>query len=69
VPVWQDCGHGRRELAAVLALAAASPRFQELGEASVAERLLEAADTIGERLSGTGVARGKRRPGQKRSET
>jgi DNA-binding IclR family transcriptional regulator len=69
VPVWQDCGHGRRELAAVLALAAASPRFQELGEASVAERLLDAAASIGERLGGTGVARRERRPGQKRSET
>jgi IclR family KDG regulon transcriptional repressor len=57
VPIWQATGHGRRELVAVLALAAASPRFERLGEAEVAERLLGAAEAIASRLSGLGSAR------------
>jgi len=61
VPIWQSSGYGQRDLVAVLALAAATPRFERLGEAEVSERLLAAAERVGERLSGTGPARGSRR--------
>lgn len=50
VPVWQGTGAGARDLVAVLALASSSPRFEQLGEAEVAGRLLEAAARAGERL-------------------
>ena len=53
VPIWQSTGEGRRELTAVLALAAASPRFERLGEAEVADRLLAAAGSVTARLDGT----------------
>ncbi len=56
VPIWQSSGHGQRDLVAVLALAAASPRFESLGEAEVAGRLLAAAETVTARLGGTGSA-------------
>ena len=50
VPIWQDCGPGGRALVAVLAVAAASPRFHGLGEESLAKRLLLAAEQVSERL-------------------
>jgi len=51
VPIWQGRGAGARDLVAVMALAAASPRFERLGEEEVAERLLAAAAQVGMRLS------------------
>ncbi len=68
VPIWQSGGHGQRDLVAVLALAAASPRFDQLGEATVAARLLAAAETVGTRLGGTdpGRLRGRRPREEKR---
>jgi len=57
VPIWQSTGEGQRELTAVLALAAASPRFERLGEAEVAERLLAAAGGVTARLDGTRAPR------------
>lgn len=50
VPVWQPAGRDGRAVVAVLALAAASPRFEALGEAEIAEKLLRAARQIGGRL-------------------
>ena len=58
VPIWQDGGQGTRALVAVLALAASSPRFATLGEARIAERLLEAAEAVGARMSVSGGRRG-----------
>ena len=59
VPVWQATGAGAQDLVAVMALAAASPRFDQLGESEVAGRLLAAAARAGERLGGVrpGAAR------------
>ena len=51
VPIWQHGGlGGDRKMAAALALAAASPRFDELGEAAIAEHLQLAAREISSRL-------------------
>ncbi len=49
-PIRQAPQAGGPKLAAVIALAAASTRFDALGEARVAERLVAAAAAIGERL-------------------
>ncbi len=62
VPIWQAAGEGRRALTAVLALAAASPRFERLGEAEVAEGLRAAAGSVTARLDGTRSPRRDRRP-------
>ncbi len=59
VPIWQDGGRDGSELVAVLALAAASPRFDVLGETRIAERLLQAARDVSDRLS---ARAGSRRP-------
>ena len=56
VPIWQGTGGGGRELVAVMALAAASPRFDQLGEAAVASRLLEASARVSARLGGLAEA-------------
>jgi len=61
VPIWQDCGPGQRALAAVMAVAAASPRFQRLGEEALAGRLLLAAEQVGERLSASRTLRNPER--------
>lgn len=68
VPIWQSTGEGRHQLSAVLALAAASPRFERLGEAEVAERLLAAAGSVTARLDGTRSSRRAQGPeaGQRR---
>lgn len=50
VPIWQGTSGGRRDFVATLALGAASSRFESIGEAAIAERLLDAADRICERL-------------------
>lgn len=50
VPIWQQEGGSTRRLVATLALAAASARFDALGEEAVARRLLAAADEIAGRL-------------------
>jgi len=50
VPIFERGEGGRPRIAAVLALAAASPRFEALGEARIAARLLVAAASVGERL-------------------
>jgi len=61
VPIWQqECGSTRR-LVATLALAAASARFDVLGEEAVARRLLAAADEIAGRL---GIGERPRRRGR-----
>jgi IclR family acetate operon transcriptional repressor len=60
VPIWQPEADGSRRLVASLALAAASPRFDTLGEAHVARRLRAAGETIGARL---GAASPRRRRG------
>jgi IclR family transcriptional regulator, KDG regulon repressor len=50
VPIWQERSGGGRDLVASLALGAASARFDELGEETIAEHLLIAARGIRERL-------------------
>jgi len=50
VPILERRGDGRPRIAAVLALAAASPRFDALGESRIAERLIAAAALVGRRL-------------------
>lgn len=50
VPIQQRTNDGRSKLAAVLALAAASPRFDAIGEARIAQRLLAAAAEVAGRL-------------------
>jgi IclR family acetate operon transcriptional repressor len=59
VPIWQERARGQRELVGTLALGAASPRFESLGEAVIAARLLAAADQIRDRM-------GPRRPDESR---
>lgn len=66
VPIWQATGPGARELAAVMALAAASPRFARLGEEEIAERLLAAGESVGARISASGVSRRGDRVGGRR---
>jgi DNA-binding IclR family transcriptional regulator len=58
VPIWQQEGGSDRRLVATLALAAATARFDELGEEAIARRLLAAADQVAGRL---GVASPSRR--------
>ncbi len=65
VPIWQGSQAGGARLAAVLALAAASTRFEAIGEARIASRLLAAAAAVGERL---GVASGASPRGRGRKE-
>ncbi len=55
VPIEQPTRAGVPKLAAVLALAAATPRFDAIGESRIAERLRRAAAAIGDRLAGTPV--------------
>lgn len=50
VPIWQPAAEGGERIAAVLALAAASPRFEALGEIVIAGRLRAAAAEVSERL-------------------
>jgi DNA-binding IclR family transcriptional regulator len=50
VPIWQQQPGGTRKLVATLALGAASARFDELGEKTIAGHLLEAAGAIRDRL-------------------
>jgi DNA-binding IclR family transcriptional regulator len=52
VPIWQPAGPAPGRMIACLALAAASARFDVLGEEDVANRLLAAAASVTERLSG-----------------
>jgi IclR family KDG regulon transcriptional repressor len=61
VPIWQHEGGSTRSLVAMLALAAASARFDALGEEAVARRLLAAADEIAGRL---GIPEQRRRRGR-----
>ena len=53
-PIW--AGPAEREPIAALAMAAATPRFERLGEARVARRLLAAAAAVGARLGGASDA-------------
>ena len=64
VPIWQSSGYGERELVAVMALAAASTRFNRLGESQVAEHLLAAAAGVADRLSAGGPSRRHGRTGR-----
>ena len=75
VPIAGAPRAGSPPLAAVIALAAASTRFEALGEAQVAERLIAAAAAIGERLGAAraqdahrNLAVGARRPAGGRKE-
>lgn len=62
VPIWQYLGGGaNRRLVATLALAAASTRFERLGEKRIARQLLAAADEVSARL-GTGPGQPLDRP-------
>jgi DNA-binding IclR family transcriptional regulator len=62
VPIWQGGPAAPRELAATLALGAASRRFDSIGEERIAGRLLAAAARVGERL-GPGLASTRNRTG------
>jgi len=50
VPIWQERSVGKRDLVAILALGAASARFDALGEQRVAGHMLAAAERVSERL-------------------
>jgi DNA-binding IclR family transcriptional regulator len=50
VPIEQRAADGSASLVAVIALAAASPRFDAIGEGRIAERLRAAAAVVGERM-------------------
>lgn len=63
VPIWQDLSVGRRALVATLALGAASSRFEALGEARIARRLLAAAEAVRWRLGSGRSAPPPARPG------
>lgn len=58
VPIWQPLGGSDRGLVGALALAAATTRFDALGEEAIATRLLPAAERVASRL---GVASPSRR--------
>jgi DNA-binding IclR family transcriptional regulator len=66
VPIWQPGGGRNRRLVATLALAAASTRFESLGEGTIANRLLAAAEVISNRL-GAGVGDVSRETGSSTS--
>jgi DNA-binding IclR family transcriptional regulator len=57
VPIWQQEGGSGRRLVASLALAAATARFDELGEELIGRRLLAAAEKIAGRLGVAGTTR------------
>jgi DNA-binding IclR family transcriptional regulator len=57
VPIWQRGRDGGDRMVAVMALAAASARFEALGEARIAERLHAAAAAVSERLGAHGGER------------
>jgi DNA-binding IclR family transcriptional regulator len=57
VPIWQQEGGSGRRLVASLALAAATARFDELGEELIGRRLLAAAEKIAGRLGVADTAR------------
>lgn len=61
VPIWQPDAGGGERIAAVLALAAASPRFEAIGEAVIAERLRAAAAEVSGRLGARESMRESRR--------
>jgi IclR family transcriptional regulator, acetate operon repressor len=65
VPIRRRAADGRSRIVAVLALAAASTRFEALGEARIAARLVAAAEEIGRRLDG---AFGEAAPRRKRAD-
>jgi DNA-binding IclR family transcriptional regulator len=52
VPIWQSEGRSHRRMVATLAVAAASARFEALGEEQTARKLLTAASEIAARLGG-----------------
>lgn len=57
VPIWQRVGERDVRMAAVIALAAGSARFEAVGEERIAAQLLRSAGEIGARL-GAGVESG-----------
>lgn len=61
-PIGQAPRAGGTKLAAVIALAAASTRFEAIGEGRIAERLVAAAAAIGERLGAVRVESPRARP-------
>ena len=60
VPIWQGTPPAPPALTATLALGAASRRFDGLGEARIAERLLAAAERVAHRLGPGETSRGTR---------
>ena len=66
VPIWQAEGKGEQRIVATLALAAASARFDAIGEEAVAERLLAAAGEIGGRLGSSNGRFGRERASMRR---
>lgn len=60
-PILRRAADGRPRIVAVLALAAASTRFDALGEARIADRLVAAAEAIGRRFDGRSGAEAPRR--------
>jgi len=57
VPIWQQEGGSDRRLVATLALAAATARFDVLGEEAIACRLLAAAEQVAGRLGVASLSR------------
>jgi DNA-binding IclR family transcriptional regulator len=70
VPIWQQEGESVRRLVATLALAAATPRFDALGQEAIASRLLSASNWIARRLGVASSSRprvsGQNESGEKR---
>ncbi|MBW2497072.1 MAG: helix-turn-helix domain-containing protein [Deltaproteobacteria bacterium] len=55
VPIWQGASPAPGDPMAIVALGAASARFEEIGESAIAARLLSAAARVGERLAASGM--------------
>jgi DNA-binding IclR family transcriptional regulator len=65
VPIWQEGGSSQRRMVAALALASASARFDVLGGGVIADRLLAAADRVGDRLGASPPALRRTRSGRR----
>lgn len=68
VPIWQQEAASTRRLAATLALAAPSARFDVIGEERIARRLLAAADEISGRLGARNLRAGRIRLARRTKE-
>lgn len=68
VPVFRHRDRAPESLVGAIALAAASPHFDRLGDAEVARHLLAAADRVGHRLQGGAATEAFSRPPHGESE-